>query len=168
MATDLSDYNDQEQYLRIQHRPDQGTALKNKSRGERLIALDDSTCELLKAWIRENRPNVTDDYGREPLLSTPNGRIHPGSAQNYVYSVTKPCFTENACPFDRAVDACDPARSNSQASDCPGSTSPHSLRRGALTAWLKSELPNSFITERANVTESVIWSTMTVAERRSG
>lgn len=156
VATDVEDYSSEEQYLHIQHRPDQGTPIKNKAGGERMIALDDVSCELLDAWIDEIRPDTTDDYGRNPLISTPRGRAHPGTIQNYVYSLTKPCFTESQCPYDRDVDACDAARTNSQAYECPGSTAPHSVRRGALTAWLKTELPSSFITSRADVTEAVI------------
>jgi len=63
---DLNDYHPDEQYLNVRHRPDQGTAIKNKEDGERLVALSDQLCELLNDWIADKRPDVTDDQGRKP------------------------------------------------------------------------------------------------------
>jgi site-specific recombinase XerD len=45
-AIDVDDYNADEQYVKIRHRPDTGTPIKNKGDGERLIALSDDICDI--------------------------------------------------------------------------------------------------------------------------
>ncbi|WP_345779426.1 tyrosine-type recombinase/integrase [Natrinema sp. SYSU A 869] len=69
-ALDVDDYNPGEQYIEVHHRPETDTPIKNKKDGERLVALSDDICMLLDDWIEEKRPNVTDDFGREPLVAT--------------------------------------------------------------------------------------------------
>lgn len=69
-ALDLEDYHRDEQYLEVVHRPDSGTPLKNGDGGERLVAVSDGVADLLTDWIDEQRPAITDDNGRQPLLAT--------------------------------------------------------------------------------------------------
>lgn len=40
--------------------------------------------------------------------------------------------------------------------DCPSSVSPHALRRGGITHHLNSDVPKDVVSDRANVTPSVL------------
>jgi len=73
---DLGDYHPEDQSLEIRHRHETDTPIKNKMKGERFIALSSEICALLDDWIDNQRPDVVDEYGREPLIATPNGRMH--------------------------------------------------------------------------------------------
>lgn len=70
VALDVDDYDSGSQQIAVRHRPETGTPIKNKARGERVIALQASVCELLDDWIADRRPNVADEYGCGPLLAT--------------------------------------------------------------------------------------------------
>lgn len=156
-ALDVDDYNAEEQSLRVVHRPASGTPLKNKNRGERYVALSSETCEIIDAWIADRRPSVQDSEGREPLLATSQGgRPHPGTIQSYIYSVTKPCLRTRDCPHDRVVEECEAASDRTKASQCPSSTSPHSVRRGAVTFWLSQKQPEAWISARANMSSEIL------------
>ena len=155
-ALDLEDYDPDEQSLEVIHRPDTGTPVKNQYRGERFLALSPETCTVLDDWIETRRPDVTDEYGRAPLLATKQGRMHVGTIQSIIYSVTRPCFTTNDCPHGREIEGCDAAADQTQAYECPSSVSPHPVRRGALTHWLRSEVPEHVISDRGNVTSDVL------------
>lgn len=71
---DVKDYLPEQQALRIQHGPEQDTPLKNQDAAERLVAINRRTCDILDGHIKENRPDVTDEHGRKPLLATSQGR----------------------------------------------------------------------------------------------
>lgn len=154
-ALDLQDYHSSEQYLEVRHRPHQGTPLKNKSEGERLVAISDNVQELLDDWIDKKRPEVTDEFDREPLLTTLQGRAHRSTLRDYVYRFTRPCVCESTCPHDRNPDSCE-AMHRDLASKCPSSVSPHAIRRGSITHSLISDMPGKVVSDRADVSESVI------------
>lgn len=156
VALDVKDYDSDEQSLEVKHRSNSGTPIKNKSHGERFIALSKETCEVIDAWLADKRPNVVDQEGREPLLATPQGRPHPTTIQTYLYSVTKPCFSTGECPHDRTIEDCDAAADRTKASKCPSSLSPHALRRGAITHWLSSDLPETVVSDQANVSPEIL------------
>lgn len=65
-AIDVDHYDGANSRIQLEHRPEEDTPLKNKDSGERYIAIKPETCALLDAWIENNRPRTTDDYGREP------------------------------------------------------------------------------------------------------
>lgn len=155
-ALDIEDYDPNEQALVVKHRPEEGTPIKNKERGERYVALSDETCELLDAWLADRRPNVTDENDRRPLLATSQGRSHSTTIQTYVYSVTQPCVHTGDCPHGREIDECDAATDRTAASKCPSSVSPHAVRRGAITHWLSSDVPEPVVSDRANVSPEII------------
>jgi len=154
-AIDVDDYNADEQYVEIRHRPDTGTPIKNKGDGERLIALSDDICDLLDAWLENKRPDVTDDYGREPLLASRQGRLRKTTLRMYVYRWTRPCAYGKECPHDRDPDDCE-ATIRDGASKCPSSVSPHAIRRGSITHSLNSDVPDKVVSDRANVSPNVI------------
>lgn len=99
-ALDLKDYDPKDQHLRFIHRPESGTPLKNKEKSNRYMAVSDSIAELLDDWIANKRPEVVDEYGRKPLLSSKNGRLHKSTISGYAYKYTQPCKYEGECPVD--------------------------------------------------------------------
>lgn len=155
-ALDVTDYDPQKLSLEVCHRPETGTPLKNKHRGERFIALKGETAAVLDDWLADIRPDVEDEYGREPLLASNSGRPHGTTLQNYVYSMTTPCLLSKNCPHGREIVDCEAAGSRTRAYECPSSLSPHTVRRGAITHWLSSDVPEPIVSARANVSTAVL------------
>ena len=156
VALDLDDYDPDEQSLEIVHRPESETPLKKKQRGERFVGLVEETCDVIDAWVEDRRPDQMDDYGRDPLMTTSQGRAQPGTIQSYVYSVTRPCFWKGTCPHDEEIEECEAASDRTKASQCPSSKSPHAVRRGAVTHWLSEDLPERFVSDRANMSPEIL------------
>jgi len=154
-ALDLDDYHREDKYLDVNHRPETDTPVKNGQGGERLVALSDSMCGLLDDYISERRHDVTDDHGREPLLTSREGRLHKTTIQQYCYQITRPCDYGNECPHDRNIEECDAVHRDS-ASKCPSSVSPHAVRRGSITDRLRKDVPDKVVSDRANVSPTVI------------
>lgn len=154
-ALDVDDYHPDEQYMDVRHRAETGTPIKNKGNGERLVALSDEICDLLNDWLENKRPDVTDEYGREPLLASRKGRVHKTTIRTYVYRWTRPCAYGQECPHDRDPESCE-ATEPSAASKCQSSVSPHAIRRGSITYSLNSDLPDKVVSDRANVSPEII------------
>lgn len=154
-ALDREDYDRDEQSLSLVHRPDTGTPLKNQNDGERFVALSEAVCEVLDDWLEKRRPAVTDEYGRSPLITTPDGRVHTSTLRRYAYQYTRPCVVAGECPHDRDPEEC-PAVEFHKASECPSSVSPHALRRGSITHALSNDWPRGAVSDRANVSEEVL------------
>lgn len=154
-ALDLDDYDASEQYVSVHHRPETDTPIKNKEDGERFIALSADVCGVLDDWVADQRSDVTDDYGRRPLITTSTGRIHQTTLRSHVYAWTRPCMIGAGCPHDRDPAVCD-ATSFDTASECPSSVSPHPIRRGSITHSLNSDVPPRVVADRANVSLDVI------------
>ena len=152
----MDDYDSREMSLDVRHRPETGTPLKNKFNGERFIALSAETCSVLDAWIADRRPHTVDEFDRNPLISTAKGRAHLTTIQSYVYSMTRPCGFTGECPHDRELSECEAAVDRSQSFACPSSVSPHAIRRGAITHWLNSDVPEPVVSARANVSTAVL------------
>ncbi len=149
VALDVSDFDREEQSLAIRHRPDTGTALKNKASGERIIALKERTCNVLEDWIDHNRPDVTDEYGREPLVATDNGRISKSNLRALTYHISRPCYYDGTCQ-------CSEEYPYSYASKCDYSRSPHCWRRGSLTHLLREDVPQTVVSDRGDVSPDVL------------
>lgn len=152
-ALDVGDHDASNASIEVRHR--EGTPIKNKSRGERFIALSDAVNEVLMDWIEARRPDVTDEVGREPLLASTSGRLHKSTIRKYAYRYTRPCIVSGECPHDRTVDSC-VARDNSKAYKCPSSRSPHAIRRGKITHNLEQKKSEKFISDRANVSLEIL------------
>lgn len=155
-SLDLSHYHSDERYLSLTHRPDTDTPLKNGTDGERPVALSDDMCTVLDDYLDNTRPDVKDDYGREPLLATSHGRPHAMTIQKYAYAATRPCHIGTDCPHDKDPNECDAAVRKQDASKCPSSVSTHALRRGALTHWLSQDWQVEHVSDRADVSPSVL------------
>ncbi len=154
-ALDLQDYDSNNQCVSVLHRPETKTPLKNQEDGERMVALSSSMCDLLDDWIDSHRPDVTDDFGREPLVATPQGRIHATTVTGIVYNWSRPCIINEPCPLNRDPDECE-AACYVGASKCPESVSSHAVRRGSITHHLQSDVPSEVVSERANVGPNVL------------
>ncbi|WP_336037438.1 tyrosine-type recombinase/integrase [Halobacterium yunchengense] len=154
-ALDVDDFDEARPALEIRHRPSTGTPLKKKEKGERDVLVSRETGEIIVDYIENQRPDVRDEYGREPLIATEHGRRARTTIQRLVYTATRPCHYTNDCPFDEDPETCEAATWNG-ASQCPGSVSPHALRRGYVTAARNAGQPKDVTGERVNMTGRVL------------
>jgi len=74
-SLDVEDVDLDDRFLQLEHRPDEGTTLKNGSSGEQLVSITPELSQLLEAYLDDIRPDTTDEYGREPLLESQQGRL---------------------------------------------------------------------------------------------
>lgn len=155
-AIDLQDLSLKNEYVELNHRPEDETPLKNKTNGERNVALDSRTCNIFRDYINVHRHEVTDDHGRDPLFSTEHGRLSKGTLRTYIYRMTRPCIYDNECPHDREPDECEARQGRMTASKCPDSVAPHAIRRGAITHYLSEDVPAKVVSDRMNVSQDVI------------
>jgi site-specific recombinase XerD len=143
-------------HLKVGHSPEKGTPIKNGGAGERRISIPPSACEVLDDYFADQRPDVTDDFGREPLLATQFGRIGRSTIRKYVYKWTRPCAVTGECPHGKEIDECEAADRADAASKCESSKSPHPVRRGYITHELESGVPEFVVSQRCNVSEEII------------
>ena len=156
-AVDLVDYDPQKARIRLRHVPDEDTPLKNGNDGERLVALTLETCTVVDDWIEHHRPDVTDDYGRQPLFTTSHGRVSRTTIRETVYRNTRPCEYGQDCPHGRDPETCEATDDHKKnASKCPSSVSPHAIRRGSITHFLTEDVPEKVVSDRMNVGTEVL------------
>lgn len=155
-ALDVDDLDTDNEHIAVRHRPDTGTRLKNKQNGQRLVALNPTTCTVIEDYIRANRPDVTDEHGRKPLLATDNGRPIKNTLRITIYRWTRPCMYQNSCPHGRNQDDCEALSKREWASKCPSSVSPHAIRRGSITHHLTQDVPEPVVSDRMNVSQRVL------------
>lgn len=145
-SLDVDDVHPDEKYLLLEHRPNEGTRLKNGKNGERLVALSPELAQVLTDYIEDTRVEVTDDFGREPLLASSHGRMALSSIRRHVYRVTAPCFRGSPCP------GCEGGSERG----CSESVSPHAIRRGSITHFLSNDVPVEIVSDRMNVSRKVL------------
>lgn len=166
-SLDTVDFDSEEQSLAFEHRPETGTSLKNGNSGERIVALSSDVSALLEDYIETNRPEVEDEYGRKPLFATKGGRWHKSNVRQRIYALTRPCIY-GPCPHDKRPESCE-WNTYVESSKCPSSRSPHDIRRGSITNYLKDDsIPREAISDRANVSSKVMerhYNQMTEEER---
>jgi len=155
-AFDVEDYDRGNERLRAVHR--EGTPLKNKKKGERLIALNPDTCEVLNDYIDHTREDKVDERGRRPLFTTRFGRVSKSTIRETCYKWTHPCqYNGGECPHGEDMDACQAINGPRRApSTCPSSRSPHAWRRGAITHHLTEDVPVEVVSDRMNVSPDVL------------
>jgi site-specific recombinase XerD len=154
-SLDLDDYHAEDGFVEVRHRPETGTCLKNGTSGERPVALDTETCEVLDDYIEHRREDVMDDYGREPLFTSEYGRYCKTNIRRVSYQVTRPCFGDGDCPHDRDIDTCEGTNDN-KPYECPSSLSPHRIRRGSITYFRLKDVPEEVVSDRCNVSRDVL------------
>ncbi|UHH25588.1 tyrosine-type recombinase/integrase [Halobacterium noricense] len=145
-ALDVEDYDPEEQFIYFRERDE--THLKNGGSGERPVALSDETCTILDDYLEQNRVEVEDDQGRNPLISSAQGRVHRNTMRRWCYTLT--------CPSFYSDNDCECQRNSKNASECEDSVSPHAIRRGSITHFLQNDLPEKVVSDRADVSEEVL------------
>lgn len=156
-SLDVDDVRWEDRALRLRHRPGTETTLKNEDRSERMVAVSSEILQLLDDWIHQNRPDTVDEYGREPLIASPHGRMHKSNIRQAIYAITRPCYYLTECPHGRepTKDSCE-AIPYPKAGKCPTSLAPHAIRKGSLTRDLSDDIPIETLSERADVTPRVL------------
>jgi len=155
-ALDVPDLEEERDRLRVRHRPETGTPLKNGEDAERFVALSPDVSEALADYAEEHRHDVTDDHGRQPLFTTRHGRPAKNSIRRTVYAATRPCSTGRGCPHGREPESCDAAQRSNDACKCPSTVSGHPVRRGAITHFLRSDVPENAVSDRMDVSRDVL------------
>jgi len=158
-ALDLQDFAADEAVLRVRHRPVTDTNLKNGSEdddspgdSERDIALHPSVVDALREYIRVERHDVSDNYGRDPLFTTAYGRPSKSTLRRWIYAATSCRWHDNQEEENEDCDgSCDP-----DSDVCPFSYNPHAIRRGAITTHLTGGLRRDRAAERFDVSEPVL------------
>jgi len=140
-SIDVADADFEKGHLRLVHRPEKGTTLKNGQGGERLIAISSGLLKMLGDYIDEKRIPIEDEYGRRPLLTTRQARMSRATMRRIVYRVTAPCF------FDEPCTDC----SDSDDVRCGDAVSPHAIRRGSITHYLSEDVPIDVVSDQMNV-----------------
>ena len=153
-ALDVDDFDSDEPCLVVRHRPESETPLKNGEAAERSIYVGDHYRAVIEDYIKYNRHDVTDDYGREPLITSDQGRLSEGAVRTAVYRLTQPC-SYGECPHDREPTECE-YTNYAKVSGCPSSLSPHAIRRGSITAHLREGTPTEVVSDRMNVSAGVL------------
>jgi integrase len=145
-SIDIGDIDFEEEVIWLKHRPDEDTPLKNGKGGERPVAITSELADLLEEHIENRRNDVTDEYGRKPLLTTRVGRMHPNTLRMLVYDVTAPHFQDDECPD------CEEGEERK----CEESLNPHAIRRGSITHFLSQDVPVDIVDDRMNVSRDVL------------
>jgi site-specific recombinase XerD len=152
---DRDDFDSDRPALELRHRPESGTPLKRKSKSERDVILSPDTADVISDYL-EQKPSETDKYGRTPLVSSGEGRPVHSTLQKYVYTASRPCeYNGGDCPFDRNVETCEATHFDT-ANKCPGSVSPHAVRRGYVTAAQNAGQPKDVTSERVNMSGPIL------------
>lgn len=142
--------------LQFRNRKSTGTPLKNGNSGERDVTISDDLSETLVDYIEVKREDVTDDYGREPLFTTPHDRLPRQRAYKSMVPITRPCELTGDCPHDREIDECEAAQYNEKAPSCPSTVSLHPIRRGSISYHINRGWPKEKVSERVDVSVPVL------------
>jgi len=155
-ALDLEDYNQEEEFISLIHRPDTDTQLKNGKSSQRMIALSSDVSMVLNDYITVNRQSTKDEFGRNPLVTTVYGRPAVATISKTAYKWTRPCEIEKECPHGRELSECKAAGNAEDAFTCPSSVGSHALRRGGITHYLSNDVPQEVVSDRADVSPNVL------------
>lgn len=142
-------------YIKLVHRPDKGTNLKNKEKSERRVNLPADVAEVIRDYIDHRRDEPDPDNvesGRDPLLTTSSGRVTYNTLRRDFRGMTRPCVYANECPHDRDPDECEAAGGKRSADGCPSTVSCHPVRRGSIThRHLDRDIRKEVVSDRCDV-----------------
>jgi integrase len=141
--------------VHFKHRPNEGTPLKNQEDGTRWNRISKKAAAYIEDYIEYHRQDVTDDYGRDPLLTTEYGRPAGNTIRTTLYRVTRPCWRGEECPHDRDVDDCE-ATHLDRASRCPSARSPHDVRSGRVTFYRREDVPRRIVKDRLDASADIL------------
>lgn len=144
-------------HIKLQNRPDKDTRLKNGEKSEREVSISDTVAEVLQDYIDHDRFDVTGDHGRNPLLTTRQGRASKNTLRRDIRTATRPCEYKDECPYDKDPAECQARSNRHKAGDCEGVTTGHPLRRGSIThAHLDRDVPKRVVSDRCDVSEKIL------------
>jgi integrase len=156
---DPCDFDAEGRTIHLQHRPEStdayGTPLKNGPDGERIINLSDQLRDFMIDYVDHHRHDMVDEFGREPLFTTPSGRPSTATIRRDFYKMSRPCVYAGECPHDREASECDAAK-NRNAADCPSRFSTHPLRKWAIMNQLDAGVPKELLSDRVDVSVPVL------------
>ena len=159
-SIDVQDLRPDDNALVLRHRIDEESRLKNGENGERWVYLGPTYYQVIDDYLdNPDRYDVTDDHGREPLITTPYGRPTGDTIYEWVNKLTQPCQV-GGCPHDR--DPSDPSTCDALGTDgyptkCPSARSPHGIRRVSITHHLNQDVAPEVVSERCDVTLDVLY-----------
>lgn len=156
-SLDIDDLRPDEHAVVLEHRPDTDTILKNGKDGERWVHLGPRCFQVIDDYIDTHRIDVTDDHGREPLITTRYGRPTGDTIYKWVNMATQPCEYGRECPHDRDPKTCEANTTNGYPSRCPSSRSPHGIRRGSITHHLTYGTSPEVASERMDVSLEILY-----------
>jgi len=154
-AIDVDDIDFDAGCIDLYHRPKSDTPLKNGLSAERTIHVGDHYLEVLKDYIDHNRHDVSDEYGREPLITSVQGRLSGPPIRRTVYEWTRTCEYTGECPHGEEIASCE-YLNRTKSRQCPSSRSPHGVRRGSITRHLRDGVPREVVVDRMNVSREVL------------
>jgi integrase len=169
VALDIDDYDALDSSVTFLNRKETGTPLKNGNNSERKVELRENVIEVLNDYISARRVETTDEYSREPLFTTPNGRMWRQRAYKDYVGLSRPCVYDGTCPHDRDQGDCTAATKKKQADECPSSGTLHAIRHGSITAHLNGDWPVRHVSERCDVSAPVLkkhYDTRTMEDKR--
>lgn len=157
-SLDLRDFRPEDNTILFRHRPNTGTRLKNGSEdtqtsgdGERDNEVSDTVVQAITTYIKNDRPEVTDEYGRKPLFATKHGRAARSTIRRWVYEATSCRWAPMNSDAKMCEETCDP-----DSNVCPQSYYPHSIRRGAIVNHLSGGLRPDRASDRFDVSTKIL------------
>ncbi|NHN40074.1 site-specific integrase [Halorubellus sp. JP-L1] len=141
--------------VRFVHRPDTGTPLKNDEKSERANRLGKRVAKVLRSYIEDKRRDIQDDNGRDPLITTNQGRISRSSIRNTIYRVTRPCWIGEGCPHGKEIETCE-YNTYHDASKCPSTRSPHDFRKARVTKFRNDNVPKGVVSDELDASEQIL------------
>lgn len=161
---DVQDFDYDDCILDFRHRPETETTLKKGSKGERPVAIPQRVADIIQEYIEENRWDRHDEHGRQPLLTSMQGRPTETTITVWGYKATFPCI-RTSCPHGKEPETCD-FKCHSKASKCPSTRSPHRIRTGSITWQHDIGFPPEVVAERVNSSPETIKKHYDKASRR--
>jgi integrase len=137
------------------HRPETGTPLKNKDLSTRWNTISTHVGHFLEDYIKDTRLPKTDEFDRQPLITTRKGRIAVTTIRDNVYRVTRPCWRGERCPHDEDPETCEFTK-YPKMSMCESSRSPHDVRSGRVTAYRLDDVPRQGVGDRLNASREIL------------
>lgn len=159
-AIDVDDLQPDDAAIELKNRPDADTKLKNGDNGERWVYLGQTWFNPIEDYLdNPDRHDVTDEHGREPLITTQNGRPGGDTIYKWMNRLTQPCLL-GECPHDADPadpSTCDALGTYGSPSKCPSSVGPHAVRRGSITYHLNRNVTPELVSERCDVSLEVLY-----------
>jgi len=150
-SIDVDDVDFDDDQIEIRHRAEEGSRLKNGADGERIVTFDVETISTIEDYVEHIRPPVEDEYGREPLFPSTQGRLDKTNLNRRMYAATTPCQFGQECPAGKDPYDCEYTGAYQRLIKCPHNARPHDVRRGSITYWLRSDVPEKVVSDRMNV-----------------